>query len=78
MTTVLSRRVERLERIEEAARRPIRERIYRIMYRLGGTLPPAEVEAIVARHVDTPDRIRRWRDQGLSKARILERLGVRP
>jgi hypothetical protein len=35
------------------------------MERLGGMLPAAEVEAIVARHVDTPDRIRRWRDEGL-------------
>ena len=76
--TPLARRVGQLERIEEARRAPIRERVYRIMARLGGTLPASDVEAIVARHVDTPARIRGWRDAGLSKARILERLGVRP
>ena len=75
--TTLARRVGQLERIEEVRRRPIREHVYQIMERLGGTLPVAEVEEIVARHVGTPARIRGWRDEGLSKAQILDRLGVR-
>ena len=74
--TSIARRVGQLERTEAARRLPIREHVYRVMARLGGTLPAAEVEEIVARHVDTPDRIRRWRDQGFSKAQILDRLGV--
>ena len=76
--TSIARRVGQLERIEAARRLPIRERVYRIMDRLGGTLPAAEVEAIVARHVETPDRVRRWRDQGVSNAQILDRLGMQP
>jgi hypothetical protein len=76
--TSLARRVGQLERIEAARRLPVREHVYRVMERLGGTLPAAQVEEIVARHVDTPNRIRRWRDECLSQAQILDRLGVRP
>ena len=48
--TSLARRVGHLERIEETRRAPIRERIYRIMERLGGTLPTADVETLVTRY----------------------------
>jgi hypothetical protein len=55
----------------------MRERVHSVMARLGATLPADEVEAIVARHVDTPGQIRRWRGEGLSQDEILDRLGVR-
>jgi hypothetical protein len=77
MTGPLQHRVCRLEQVEEARRRPIRERIHAIMARLGGTLSDADVEAVVTRHVDTPNRIRRWRDEGRSQDEILDRLVVR-
>ena len=75
--TTLARRVGHLERIEEETRRgPMRARIHRIVDRLGGTLPPAEVEILVTRYASVPERIRWWRHEGLSgdqiEARLLE------
>ena len=72
--TSLARRVGHLERIEEARRASIRERIYRIMERLGGTLPAAAVETLVARYAGAPERVRRWRSEGLAQEQIKSRL----
>ena len=72
--TSFARRIGYLERVEETRRAPMRERIYRIMERLGGTLPETEVEALVTRYAGAPERIRRWRDEGLSREQIEARL----
>jgi hypothetical protein len=73
--TTMSRRIGRLERIEEQTRRaPIRAHIYRIMERLGGTLPAADVEALVTRYAGAPERIQRWHSKGLSPEQIEARL----
>jgi hypothetical protein len=74
MTTPLTRRLERLEQFAEAQRRPIRERVGRIMLRLGARLPAAEVEAIVRCNVGTPARIRQLHAAGLTADQIFDRL----
>jgi hypothetical protein len=71
MTTPLARR---LGRLEETRRRLIRERVLRLCSRLGADLSPAEIEALVTRHVGTPARIDRMRREGLTHGRILARL----
>jgi hypothetical protein len=71
MTLPLARR---LNRLEEARRRPIRDRLLRICRRFGVELPPAEVETLVARHVGTPARIDRMRRDGLTNDEIIARL----
>jgi hypothetical protein len=64
----------RLGRLEETRRRPIRELVLRIADRLGAELTVGEVEEIVARNVDTPERVRQWRHAGLSADQICDRL----
>jgi hypothetical protein len=71
----LARRVGQLERIEEdTRRRPMRERVYRILERLGGELGAEQVEALVTRYAGAPERIRRWRSEGLLPREIETRL----
>ena len=75
MTTLLARRLGRIERIvEETRRRPIRERVLWIMRRFGVELSTADVEAIVTRHVGTPARIDRMRRAGWSDEQIRDQL----
>ena len=71
MTTPPARR---LTRLEEARRRPLRERVLRICRRFGVELPPADVETLVARHVGTPARIDRMRRDSLTDDEIIARL----
>ena len=74
MNRPIAHRVVRLEQFAESQRCPIRERIERVMLRLGVHLPPPEVEEIVTRYVGVPARVRQLRQAGLSEERIIDRL----
>jgi hypothetical protein len=57
----LAGRLDRAERTaEETMLRPMRERVHRVMRRLGGTLPAAEVEEIVVRYARAERWMRPW------------------
>lgn len=64
----------RLDRLQEQQDRPIRQRVERIMRQLGGRLPQAEVDEIVAQHRWTPARMRQLHAEGLSAEQIRDRL----
>jgi hypothetical protein len=78
MTTPLAQRLVRLEQRAEEQRRPIRDTLGRVMDRLGVRLSPSEIEAMVTRHVGTPDRMQRRIQQlqhdGLSADEIFDHL----
>jgi hypothetical protein len=74
---ILRRRLAGLEETMQGTpeeRQQMRERVLRIAERQGVSLPSAEVEALVSRHVGTPARIQQMRASGLTDDEIFTRL----
>ena len=71
--TNLSRRLDQLERVaEEARRRPIRERVQRLIREHGVRLSPDGVERVVTGHLQREPRWRRMRLAGYSDEQIAD------
>jgi hypothetical protein len=68
--TTLVRRLDRIERqAEETMLRPMHERVHRIMQRLGGTLPEAQVEDIVVRYARAERWLTPWMQRRITELR---------
>jgi hypothetical protein len=76
VTARLARRLDRIEKVvEERRRAPVRDRVARIMRRMGAVLPPAGVEDIVRQHVriagHIKGRVEALRREGMADEAIL-------
>ena len=66
----LAGRLDRAERTaEETMLRPMRERVHRVMRRLGGSLPAPQVEEIVVRHARAGRWLRPWMQRRVGELR---------